>query len=334
MRKYFLCGLTCLACFGLSGKSQIISGNSFIKEMKWGIDYQINLTLANDSSYSVNINDLQHSNRNATDSVSKEFIYYPVMLASDFVDKLKKSKDIAPDTLPMSDAEPVSLWSALHNSIGGGWIHFVNCLQYSLEKQYLSLTAPLMTRPKSDWKPKPITETWKRTHKWVYYVPMDQKLAHKEYQKKKKEKNLANLQDVPSDFIRLFESTSNKEYTDLVNRHDYHTLSKIDLVKLLLGSNYLGNAQLSYIKSMVLKSVVHYSFNQLPTIIVFDDLEAAVAMSLNENGYRIDKAVFKNAAGLSGEEQAQKQVQMEQTIRLINKVNQKVMEERLKKYYR
>jgi hypothetical protein len=331
--KNYLWGVICFACFGVSVQSQNITGTSFIKEMKWGIDYQINLTLANDSSYIININDLQHSN-SKTDSTSKEFVYYPVMLAKDFVDKLKNTKDIATDTIPQTETKPVSLWSALHTSLGGGWVHFINCLQYSMEKRYLSLTAPLMERPKSNWKPKPTTITWKRTHKWPYYVPVDQKQAQKEYRLKQKENNLANLQDVPAEFIQLFLSTNNKEYTQIIAAHNYRVQSKIDLVKLLVGANYLSNAQISYIKSMVLKSVVQYSFNQLPTIIVFDDLEAAAAMTLNENGYHIERLVYKNSNTLSEEEKTMKQEQIEQSVRIINKVNQKVFEERLKKYYK
>jgi len=335
MKRFFTCLGVGIFLLVNNLNAQIISGPSFIKEMKWGVDYQINLTLGNDSVYSVNLKDLTHSQTLGQDSAIEDFVYYPVMLARDFVDKLKSSKDLSLDTsINTGDSKPSSLWGALHTSIGGGWIHFINCLQYSLEKNYLVLTAPLMERPKSGWRPKPATPTWKRTKDWKYYIPVDQKQAQKEYQLKKKENNLANLQDVPADFIKLFENTNNKEYNALIRRHDYKTQSKIDLVKLLIGANYLGNVQISYIKSMVLKSIVQYSFNQLPTIIVFDDLEAAAAMSLNENGYYVDKVVFKDEKQLTPEEKDEKQKAIEQSVRVINKANQKILEEKLKKYYR
>jgi hypothetical protein len=315
-------------CYG-----QVLPSSSFIKDLKWGVDYQINLTLANDSNYVVNVESLIHSNTVANDTGITDFVYYPVMLAKDFVDRLKES-DVSLNDTSISTGKPASLWSALHSSLGGGWIHFIHCLQYSLETRYLSLTAPLMVRPDTKWKPKPVTQTYKRTRKWRYYVPVEQKFAHKEYILKKKENNLANLQDVPADFIQLFLQTNNKVLKKMEAAKDYKTQSKIDLVKLLLGANYLGNAQISYIKTMVLKSVLQYSFNQLPTIIVFDDLGAAVVMSLNENGYHLEKLVFRNAYAMSDEEKATNIKKIEQTIVVINKVNQKILEERLKKYYR
>jgi hypothetical protein len=191
-----------------------------------------------------------------------------------------------------------------------------------------------MERPKTSWKPKPATTTYLRTKNWKYYVPLDQKSAKKEYLLKEKENSLANLQDLPKDFIHLFLETNNREYIKMVERHDYKSQSKIDLVRLLLGSNYLGDAQISYIKTMVMKSVLQYSYNQLPSIIVFDDLEAAVIMSLNESGYNLEKIVYRNASNLSVDEISEKQQKIEQTIIGINKVNQKIFEQRLKSYYK
>jgi hypothetical protein len=192
------------------------------------------------------------------------------MLAKDFVEKLKQSNPNPTDSLSSSTGKPASLWSALHSSIGGGWLHFVNCLLYSLDTKYLNLTSPLMERPKTKWKPKPATPTYLRNKGWQYYIPMDKKSAQKEYYQKAKENSLANLQDLPPDFIKLFLETSNKEYKNIVAKGDYKTQSKIDLVRLLVGSN-LSNPQISYIKTMVLKSVLQYSYNQLPSIIVIDD---------------------------------------------------------------
>lgn len=324
----------------LTALAQMPTGNTFIKDMQWGVDYKIHLTLFNDSSYTINVQDLEHSTTIKSDTLSGEFIYYPVMLARDFVEKLKESNseevstNTTSTTLPNQPVKPMTLWTALHGSIGGGWVHFVNCMLYSMETRYLSLTAPLMERPQSKWKPNPVTETYKRTHKWKYYVPIDQKQAQKEYYQKKKENQLDNLHDVPSDFIKLFLETNNKGYRKIVESKDNIKQARIDLVKLLVGANYLGNVQITYIKTMVQKAVLHYSYNQLPNVILFDDLDAAVVMSLNETGYNLEKIVFKNSQNLSEEEKGIRQQKIELTIRTINKANQKIFEERLKKYYK
>jgi hypothetical protein len=315
-------------------KCQVIANKSFIKDMKWGIDYSINLTLYNDSSYTIQIKDMIHS-QTVNDSLQNGFVYYPVMLARDFVDKLKESKNLEiSSTATSSDnsSKPLTLWGALHNPIGGGWVHFINCMLYALETRYLSLTAPLMERPKTSWKPKPMTKTYKRTHKWKYYVPVEQSEAKKEYKKKAKENQLNDLHDVPVDFINLFRKTNNKNYQQIIDSRDIQKQARIDLVKLLLGASYLGEPQISYIKSMVQKAILQYSFNQLPTIIIFDDLDAAVVMSLNETGYNLEKVLFR-VKDLSEEEKNEKQAKIELTIRTINKANQKIFEEKLKKYY-
>jgi hypothetical protein len=190
-----------------------------------------------------------------------------------------------------------------------------------------------MERPKTSWKPHPATKTYKRTRKWKYYVPVDQKQAQKEYARKSKENLLTDLHDVPVDFIKLFLQTNNREYQQIIISHDSRKQARIDLVKLLLGSNYLSEPQISYIKTMVQKAILQYSYNQLPTVIVFDDLEAAVVMSLNEAGYNLEKIVFRNEQHLSQDEKIERQEKIELTIHTINRVNQKILEERLKKYY-
>jgi hypothetical protein len=318
-------------------KSQVSVGNKpYIKDMQWGQDYQIHLTLFNDSSYTIRVEDIIHSNSVSSDTTLKDFVYYPVMLARDFVDKLKdiRSQDSAAVVTASPSARSVTLWSALHTSLGGGWVHFVNCLLYSLESRYLNITAPLMERPKTSWKPKQPSEKYKRSRKWKYYVPTDMKQAHKEYSLKSKENQLADLHDVPSDFIRLFQETNNKVYQKMVVSRDIRRLARIDLVKLLLGADYLGEPQISYIKTMVQRAVLQYSYNQLPTVIVFDDLEAAVVMSLNEKGYNLEKIVFRSAASLSDNEMQYRQQKIERTVLAINKVNQRVFEEKLKRYFK
>jgi hypothetical protein len=317
------------------GRSQAPVNSSFIKDMQWGVDYQINLTLFNDSSYHIKVEDIIHSSSVSNDSTIKGFVYYPVMLARDFVDHLQEMK-IPESTITSADngnAKALTLWSALHTSLGGGWVHFVNCLLYSLETNYLSITAPLMERPKTSWKPHPATEKYKRSRKWKYYVPVDQKQAQKEYKIDLKENQQTDLHDVPAEFIKLFLETGNSDYKKIIATHDFRKQARIDLVKLLLGSGYLGEPQISFIKTMVQKSMLQYSYNQLPTVIVFDDLNAAVVMSLNEKGYNLEKIVFRDAKDISDDDKLERQQKIEHTIVAINKVNQKVFEERLKKRF-
>lgn len=331
MKKVFLFFLF----FAVVANNQAqVAVSPFITDMKWGIDFQIHLTLSNDSALSVDVKDLFHT-KSSSDSLSGDFVYYPVMLASEFVNQLNQNK-IKVANLgeePAQADQPVSLWSSLHTSIGGGWIHFLNCMLYSLETKYLDPTAPLMMRPKTDWKPNPVTQTYLRTKSWQYYIPYEQKNAIKEYKLKKKEGQLNNLQHVPREWIQLFLKTSQKEYDKMKLRGEYKKTSKIDLVKILLGANYLGKAQISYIQTMVQKSILQYSFNRLPTLIVFDDIEVAVAMELDEKGYRMEKIVYRNADRLSPEERYKKEIQVRNTIKSINVLNQKLFEQKLKKYY-
>lgn len=330
MKKFCLSVIIVLVCSNIKAQVQV---NPFIKDMQWGIDYQIHLTLSNDSSFTLNVKDLFHTNSTA-DSSSKDFVYYPVMLASEFVNQLNNLK-INPngDDENNSANKPLSLWGSLHASIGGGWIHFLNCMAYSLETNYLDPTAPLMIRPKTNWKPNPVTTSYLRTKKWKYYIPFEQKLALKEYKIKKKEGQLNDLQHIPAEWIDLFLHTSQREYNKMKAAKDFKKTSRIDLVKILLGSNYLGKAQISYIQTMVQKAILQYSFNRLPTIIVFDDIQVAVAMALDEKGYRMEKIVFRNVNELKPEEKYNKEMQVKNTIRSINLLNQKLFEQKLKKYF-
>jgi len=313
--------------------AQVPKERSFVKDMRWAEDNRIYITMFNDSTYIIKVDDMIHS-KTATDSASKDFVYYPVMLARDFLDKLQDNTNLKTKPTPENNTPKImTLWNALHGSLGGGWVHFVNCLLYSLETKRLSLTAPLMTRPKTSWRPSPVTQTYKRTHKWEYYVPVDQKQAQKEYRLKADENKLDNLHDVPADFIKLFLETNNREYQQMIETHDIHKQARIDLVKLLLGASYLSEPQISYIKSMVQTAVLKYSYNQLPTVIIFDDMDAAVVMSLNETGYDLEKIVLRDSQALTIDEKIERENQIELTISSINRVNQKVFEEKLKKYY-
>ncbi len=333
MKKILLLVIAFTVLIQNSLKSQVVN-NPFIKDMQWGIDFQIHLTMSNDSSFVLNVNDLIHAN-SSIDSSSSEFVYYPVMLASDFVNQLNTNKiniNSASNIENPSD-KPVSLWSALHSSLGGGWIHFLNCMVYSLESGYLDPKAPLMVRPITSWKPNPVTTTYLRTKKWKYYIPYEQKYAKKEYKLKKKENQLNNLQQVPKEWVNMCLITSQNQFEKLKSSNDYKSLAKINLVKILLGANYLGKAQISYIQTMVQKAMLQYSFNRLPSIIVFDDIQVAVAMALDEKGYRVEKIVFRNVQNLTPEEKFQKETQVNNTISSINKLNQKLFEQKLKKYY-
>jgi len=333
MKKILLLVIAFTVLIQNSLKSQVVN-NPFIKDMQWGIDFQIHLTMSNDSSFVLNVNDLIHAN-SSIDSSSSEFVYYPVMLASDFVNQLNTNKiniNSASNIENPSD-KPVSLWSALHSSLGGGWIHFLNCMVYSLESGYLDPKAPLMVRPITSWKPNPVTTTYLRTKKWKYYIPYEQKYAKKEYKLKKKENQLNNLQQVPKEWVNMCLITSQNQFEQLKSSNDYKSLAKINLVKILLGANYLGKAQISYIQTMVQKAMLQYSFNRLPSIIVFDDIQVAVAMALDEKGYRVEKIVFRNVQNLTPVERFLKETQENKIISSINKLNQKLFEQKLKKYY-
>ncbi len=302
-----------------------------IESMKWDKEFQIHITLANDSNYILDIKELHHANVQGEGSES--FTYLPTNLENEFVQKLKQ---IEIDTSLKNEKLEESyktLWSALHNTIGGGWVHFVNCLLYSLEKGYLDIQAPLMKRPESNWKPKPVTESYKRTKKWEYYVPVDQKLAIKEYSIKKKNDELGHLNDIPQEFIDLLLNTSQKQYEQLDQIYRSRAKARIDLVKMLIGANYLGETQIKYIKSMVLKAMVDYSEDQLPSIIIFDNFNAAVAMSLNETGYQIDKIVFVDERFISIKTRLERINQINSIVANINEVNKQVFQQKLMNYY-
>ncbi len=303
-----------------------------IEKMQWDKDFQIHITLANDSNYILDIKELHHTNVEEDGSTS--FTYLPTRLEKEFVQKLKQTKvDTTIAGKEDYSESNKTLWSALHNSIGGGWVHFVNCLLYSLETGYLDITTPLMKRPESNWKPKPMTESYKRTKKWKYYVPVDQKLAIKEYKIKKSNNNLAHLNDVPQVFIDLFLKTNQSAYEQLKMNNRKRDKAKIDMVKILVGANYLGETQIKYIKSMVLKAFAQYADDQLPSVIIFDNFNAAVAMSLNEVGYQIDKIVFIDERFISIETRSERVNQINSIVNQINKVNKEVFQQKLKSYY-
>ncbi len=301
-----------------------------IEQMKWDKDLQIHITLANDSNYILDIKELHHTQVGENE---KDFTYLPTKLNDDFVKTLLQTEVDTNLSTVKDSVSNKTLWSALHSSIGGGWVHFVNCLLYSLETGYLDITAPLMKRPESNWKPKPMTETYKRTKKWEYYVPVDQKLAIKEYNLKKKNDELGHLNDVPKAFIELFLKTNQSEYEQLKQIRNSRAKAHIDMVKILIGANYLGEIQIKYIKSMVLKAFTNYADDQLPSVIIFDNFNAAVAMSLNESGYQVDKIVFADERFISMETRLERTDKIDLIVKQINEVNKEVFQQKLKSYY-
>jgi hypothetical protein len=305
-----------------------------IQEMTWGNEFTVEMKLSNDSSHVYNVEELFHS-ANFSKNNRDELVYYPVGLSNSFIEQLKERKITDSDTTSTEyEANNKTLWSAIHYSIGGAYVHFINCVLYSIETGELQVDAPLMKRPKSDWKPSPMTESYKRTRKWEYYVPVNQKNAHKEYKIKLKNNELKDLQTVPSDFIDLFLDTNDKEYQELKANKEVEKLAKIDLIKILLATNYLGETQIKYIKNRVLKAMSRYSVNQLPSVIILDDFNAAVAMTLDEGGYAVKKIVFRDQKSITEFEMNERKKTIKALINEINEVNKEVFQKSLQNYYK
>jgi len=315
--------------------SSINAQHPMIRSMEWGSNLEIKLELTNDSSYVLDVNQMHHASQRYGQP-SDNYTYYPARLSEEFINQLKKIKIEHPDSIDNHSSRPVSdktLWSALHHMIGGGYPHFMNAVLYALEQDYLDLTAPLMKRPDTQWKPDPLTKTYRRTHQWEYYAPVNQRYAKKEYRRRMQERRLKGIREIPAEFIRLFMETSNREYNNLMQNGNEKKLARIDLVKLILGVNYLGKPQIQYIKTMVLKAVNQYSKNYLPSVIIFKNFNAAVAMSLNETGYLIDKIVFSDNKRISRETKIERRKKINAIVDDINEVNKKLFQERLEAQY-
>ena len=306
-----------------------------VKEMRWTPDFKLQVKLSNDTSKVLDVKALQHSGT-VQDAISQsEATYYPVSLDQEFVNALKEKKveldrAAADTTLKPSNQ---TLWSALHLSLGGGYIHFINCMMYALESGHLNLSDPIMQRPVSTWKPKPMTESFKRTKKWSYFIPLNQKLAQKEFKIQKKNNEHRDIMVLPADFRDVFLATNEKSYLKMKAAGNKKEVAKIDIIRLLLGSKYLGESQIKFIKSKVLNAISQYSANNLPSVIMFDDLNAAVAMSLNNEGYRIDQIVFKDSDSISQQEIDSRTARITSFIKAINEANERVFKKRLSTYY-
>lgn len=308
-----------------------------ISEMKWGVDYNLHVKLSNDTNYVMDVRGLYHTGKNIfIDSTDQSATYYPVTLDDEFI-KYIKNKKLEGEDLQKQDttdnSQAKTLWSALHSTLGGSYIHFVNCLIYTLESQGLYLTEPVMRRPSTEWKPNPMTESYKRTRKWEFFFPYNQKLAQKEYKLRKSENDLKDLQGVPASFIELFLNTSQRKYEKLRVEQKKRMVAQIDLVRLLLGAKYLGQTQIQYIRSKVHSAVLKYNINSLPSVIIFDDYNAAVSMTLSAAGYKIGYVVFRDQDSMSKEEGQLRIQKIESLIKSVNEANERVFKKRLERYY-
>lgn len=295
-----------------------------VAEMKWELDFQIYLKLANDSNYTYDIREAFHV-KNHKEEFTSDFVFYPVNPGEEFADEIQQTAS--------NREEFTTLWNALHAKIGGGWIHFSNCIAYSIETGNLDITSPLMKRPELTWKPSPMTESYKRTRDWEYYVPVSQKNAQKEYKAKRKSGTLGDLNSLPPSYLELFLNTSQKQYDELKESGKMDVIAKIDLIKVILGSNYLGKAQITYMSNTILESVLEYSSNRLPSVIIFDEFEAAAAMSLTAEGYKIEDLVYRSSANITDVEAESRRKQIQQIVEEINDYNKKSFKKRLGSYY-
>ncbi len=295
-----------------------------VAELNWELDYEIYMKMANDSNYTYDIRDVFHITDARNTEFTSEFVFYPVMPGDSYAASLAEVQ---------SQGNYSTLWSALNAKLGGGWVHFINCISYALEMQVLNLQEPIMKRPVSNWKPNPVTETWKRTHKWGYYIPISQKDAQLEYKTKQKEGSLGDLKNLPASYLNLFETTHSKAYARMKADGEYNTLAKIDLVKVILGANYLGEEQINYLSNAVLNAVKSYSQRKLPSVLVFDEFDAAAAMTLSSEGYHLESVVFKASAQLSSEEMEQRKSEIQEIVATINAYNKASFQKRLQTYY-
>lgn len=305
-----------------------------ISTMRWGADYKLHVRMANDSAYVLDVKGLYHSTDDLFADTSKHATtYYPVQLDPDFVAHIKRTNLSDAETAQAAQTSNRTLWSAIHARIGGGYVHFVNCLVYTLEAQSAMLGDPIFARPVTNWKPKPMTKSYKRTRKWAYYYPSTQKTAQREYKLRLKENDLGDLHGVPAQFIELFLKTSQSAYDKLRQQGKANQVAQIDLVRLLLGAKYLSEPQIRRVSNAVAEAVLRYSSNTMPSIIIFDDYRAAVAMSLARDGYHIERIVYADSDQASRHELDGRTQMIEQLIRTINEANEQVFRKKLHQYY-
>lgn len=190
-----------------------------------------------------------------------------------------------------------------------------------------------MQRIRTKWKPNPVTDSYLRTKRWKYYTPVLQKEAVREYELRIERNELGDLKSIPPDFIKLMRNTGEKDYRKLTEKGELNKAAKIDLVKLMMGANFLGEVQINYIRNAVLQAVRNYAVNRLPSIIIFDEFDAAAVMTLVPEGYRIDEVVFKKSSELTEPEKNIRTSEMIEIIAKINSYNHNSFIKRLGNYY-
>lgn len=335
--KHIVSLLSAVCFFWLSAFSQGDEIRNYrIQEMKWGLDYQVYLKMENDTSYAMDIGNLFHVAR-TQDNFESEFVFYPATLDETYTQTIhSQNPDVQMNdaSIPGKEALDKTLWSAINASIGGNWTQFSNAIMYSLESGNLNLQAMFLERPKTKWKPNPMTTSYKRTKKWKYAFPVKQCQAKKEYRKRKKEGTLGDVNSLPHQYVRLFLKTSNCKYKKLVKKNQTDKLAQINLVKVMLGSIYLGEPQIRYVKNCVLYSIRKYKVPRLPTVIIFDEFNAAAILSLNESGYKLEKIAFKSDEQISEQEMIARETKIRDAIEKINEYNNKQFQKRLGNYFK
>ena len=78
-----------IICLSLLVSFQFVYSQG-IEEMQWDKDFQIHITLANDSNYILDIKELHHTD--VAEDGSSSFTYLPTRLETDFVNKLKQTE--------------------------------------------------------------------------------------------------------------------------------------------------------------------------------------------------------------------------------------------------
>jgi hypothetical protein len=304
-----------------------VSAQDIVKEMRWGVDNKIYLTMGNDSVIVLKENTLFHNADTVANTTG--FTFLPAGLSQSYVNSVSRTDSVTSDSI---SSKAITLWSALHHNLGGGWPHFVNAILYALETKKLDLTAPILRRPKSSWKPENPSEAWLRTHEWEYYLPLDMKEAQREYNWRLSLKRNDDLSHLPEDYITEMLSTSRSGYKRLCKDENWAAVARIDLVKLFLGVNYLGTAQVKYIANRVQKAAVYYRPTRLPQVLILDPFNAAVILEMNTLGYTVKQIVFRDDNSNSTENEIRKQ-RIYELVASINLRNQKAFEQQLKQNY-
>jgi hypothetical protein len=71
----------------------------------------------------------------------------------------------------------------------------------------------------------------------------------------------------------------------------------------------------------------------LPSVIIFDNFDAAVAMTLDEKGYHIQEIIFKDSQKVSESQLDIRRNAIADIVAKINKINQEMFQKKLGNYY-